>query len=206
LRYEKHSEFDLQRGLESIERNARLQSHAVSDLLDMSHILSGKLRIKMLPVDVRAALVAAIDAATPAAIAKQVRLLTTLDPASGTVVGDSDRLQQVFWNLLSNAVKFTQAGGRVHVELRQVDSHIKVLFEDTGAGIAADFLPFVFDRFRQEDGSLSRRYGGMGLGLAIVRALVELHGGSVQATSLGPGKGSTFVVVLPVSRDIVVAA
>jgi PAS domain S-box-containing protein len=199
MRRGNYSESDLQRGLESIERNVRLQSLAVSDLLDMSQILMGKLRMKMLPLDVRATLSAAIEAATPAATAKKVQLLSTFDGTSEPVMGDSDRLQQVFWNLLSNAVKFTGAGGRIHVSLKQVDSRIEVSFEDSGVGIAADFLPHVFDRFRQEDGSLSRNYGGMGLGLAIVSSLVELHGGSIEAKSLGPGQGSTFIVSLPVS-------
>ena len=202
LRNESLTEIDVDRGLESIERNARLQSLAVSDLLDMSHILSGKLRVRMLPLDVRSALAAALDAATPVTTAKQMQLLRTLDDTPVPVVGDSDRLQQVFWNLLSNAVKFTGAGGRIHVKLKRVDSQINISFEDSGAGIAADFLPHVFDRFRQEDGSLSRNYRGMGLGLAIVRSLVEIHGGSVHATSPGPGLGSTFMVILPVSTEI----
>jgi signal transduction histidine kinase len=206
LRRESLSGVDLQRGLEAIERAARLQSLTVSDLLDMSQILSGKLRVKLLPLDLRAALRAAIDAASPAALAKNVQLLGTLDAPVGTLVGDSDRLQQVFWNLLSNAVKFTPSGGRIHVDLKQVDSQVRISFEDTGVGIAAEFLPHVFDRFRQEDGSLSRRHGGMGLGLAIVRSLVELHGGSIQALSPGTDQGSTFIVILPVSSDVAVTS
>jgi signal transduction histidine kinase len=202
LRRESLSGVDLQRGLEAIERGARLQSLTVSDLLDMSQILSGKLRVKLLPLDIRATLRAAIDAASPAALAKNVQLLGTLDAPAGSLLGDSDRLQQVFWNLLSNAVKFTPSGGRIHVDLKQVDSQVRISFEDTGVGIAAEFLPHVFDRFRQEDGSLSRRHGGMGLGLAIVRSLVELHGGSIQALSPGTDQGSTFIVILPVSSDV----
>jgi PAS domain S-box-containing protein len=201
LRRESLSGTDLQRGLEAIERSARLQSLTVSDLLDMSQIFSGKLQVKLLPLDIRATLRAAIDAASPAALAKNVELLGTLEAPVGSLVGDSDRLQQVFWNLLSNAVKFTPSGGRIHVDLKQVDSQVRISFEDTGVGIAAEFLPHVFDRFRQEDASLSRRYGGMGLGLAIVRSLVELHGGSIQVLSPGTGRGSTFIVILPVSSS-----
>jgi PAS domain S-box-containing protein len=194
---------DMQRGLESIERNARLQTLTVSDLLDMSGIMSGKLRLKMLPLDVRTALTAAIDAARPAALAKNIELLESLGGSAGLVMGDSDRLQQVFWNLLSNALKFTDSGGRVQVTFQQLDSQIRISFEDSGKGIAAEFLPHVFDRFRQADGSLSRIYGGMGLGLAIVRGVVEMHGGSVDATSPGLGRGATFTVVLPVTTHIV---
>ena len=193
---------DVQRGLEAIERNARLQTLTVSDLLDMSGIMSGKLRLKMSPLDVRTALTAAIDAARPAALAKSIELLESLDRSAGLVMGDADRLQQVFWNLLSNALKFTDSGGRVQVTLQQLDSQIRVSFADSGKGIAAEFLPHVFDRFRQADGSLSRIYGGMGLGLAIVRGVVEIHGGSVEATSPGPGRGATFRVSFPVTTHI----
>jgi PAS domain S-box-containing protein len=192
---------DQQRGLESIERNARLQTLTVSDLLDMSGILSGKLRLKMAPLEVRTALTAAMDAVRPAALAKNIELLESLDGSAALVMGDADRLQQVFWNLLSNALKFTDSGGRVQVTLQQQNSQIRISFEDSGKGIAAEFLPHVFDRFRQADGSLSRGYGGMGLGLAIVRGVVEMHGGSVEATSPGPGRGATFIVVFPVSAS-----
>lgn len=197
---------ETQRGLESIERNARLQTLTVSDLLDMSGILSGKLRLKISPVDVRSALTAAIAAISPAALAKNIELPSSLEGSVGLITGDSDRLQQVFWNLLSNAVKFTDNGGRVRVTLQQLGSHLRIAFEDTGKGIDAQFLPRVFDRFRQADGSLSRSYGGMGLGLAIVRGLVEMHGGSVEATSPGAGRGSTFTVILPLTTTIPAAA
>ncbi len=203
LRSPKSTAEDLARGLDTIERNARLQANMVSDLLDMTRIISGTLRLEVGAVNLQAVIAAAVDGITPTAIAKGVRVQHTLDARIGTIRGDSDRLQQVFWNLLSNAVKFTPAGGRVHIVLEQVNSHVEVSVEDTGVGIDRDFLPYVFDRFRQADSSMTRRAGGLGLGLSIVRSLVEMHGGSVRAKSPGLDQGSTFVVALPrpVVRD-----
>ena len=140
---------------------------------------------------------AAIETVRPAADAKGIRLQAMLDPQAGPVSGDPNRLQQVFWNLLSNAIKFTPKGGRVQVVLERVNSHLEVSVSDTGEGIAPEFLPHVFDRFRQADASTTRRHGGLGLGLAIVKQLVELHGGTVRVKSGGPGQGTTFIVALP---------
>jgi PAS domain S-box-containing protein len=202
LQSESRSEQHLQRGLEVIERNARLQARIVDDLLDMSRILSGKMRLEVRPLDLQAILAAAIDAVYPAARLKDVQLLSSLAIPVSPVQGDPDRLQQIFWNLLSNAVKFTPSGGRVHVALNQTDSHVEISIEDTGDGIAPEFLSHVFDRFSQADGSITRRSGGLGLGLAIVRSLVELHGGLVSAKSPGKDQGSKFVVTLPLSTAL----
>jgi PAS domain S-box-containing protein len=185
------------RALEAIERNAKSQAQLIEDLLDVSRIISGKLRLDVRSVELPLVIEAAIDAVRPAAEAKQIRLQTVLDPRAAPVAGDSDRLQQVVWNLLSNAVKFTPKGGRVQVRLERINSHVEVTVSDTGKGISADFLPYLFDRFRQEDGTPSRKYGGLGLGLAIVRHLSELHGGTVSAESAGEGQGAAFRVSLP---------
>jgi PAS domain S-box-containing protein len=190
---------DLDRGLETIERNVRAQAQIVNDLLDMSRIISGKIHLEVQPLRLDEVIGNAIDAVRPSAEAKRIRILPLLDSAIGAVRGDPNRLQQVLWNLLSNAVKFTPAGGRVQVVLERVNSHVEITVEDTGIGIRAEFLPYVFDRFRQGDPATTRRYGGLGLGLSIVKNLVELHGGSVRVKSAGEGHGSTFVVALPVS-------
>ena len=187
------------RGLETIVRNARLQSQLIDDLLDVSRITSGKMRLDVRPTDLVPVIDAAIEAVRPAAEAKQIALRRVLDPLAGPVVGDPARLQQVVWNLLANAVKFTAKGGAAEVRLERVNSHVEILVADNGVGISPAFLPHVFDRFRQLDGSTTRQHGGLGLGLAIVRHLVELHGGTVKVKSPGEGKGSTFVVALPVS-------
>jgi signal transduction histidine kinase/ActR/RegA family two-component response regulator len=184
-------------GLETIERNARAQSRLIEDILDFSRINAGKLRLDVRPVELTDVIGAAVEIVRPAADAKGVTLRTVLDTSSGLVSGDADRLQQVVWNLLSNAVKFTPRGGRVQVRLERVTSHSELTVSDTGEGISKEFLPFVFDRFSQADSTSSRKHGGLGLGLGIVRHLVELHGGTVQAFSSGLGKGSTFVVRLP---------
>jgi len=184
-------------GLETIERNARAQSRLIEDILDFSRINAGKLRLDVHPIELIDIIGAAIEVVRPAADAKGVTLESVLDPSSGLVSGDADRLQQVAWNLLSNAVKFTPRGGRVQVRLQRVTSHSELTVSDTGEGISRDFLPFVFDRFSQADSTSSRKHGGLGLGLGIVRHLVELHGGTVQAFSSGLGNGSTFVVRLP---------
>ena len=188
-----------QRAFETVERNARAQAQLIDDLLDVSRIVTGKLRIDVRPVDPNNFIEAAIEAVRPAAEAKGVRLQKVLDTGAVSVSGDPVRLQQVIWNLLSNAIKFTPRGGRVQVRLERVNSHVEVAVSDTGAGISADFLPHVFDRFRQADQKTTRQHGGMGLGLAIVRHLVELHGGTVRAESPGEGHGSTFTVLLPVA-------
>jgi PAS domain S-box-containing protein len=189
---------DLLHGLEVIERNARQQGQLIEDLLDMSRIVSGKLRLGVQRVDLTPVIHAALESIGPAAAAKNVRLHRVLDPLAGPVSGDPNRLQQVVWNLVSNAVKFTPKGGKVEILLERVNSHVEITVSDTGQGIAAEFLPYVFDRFRQADASTTRQHGGLGLGLAIVKQLVELHGGTVRAKSLGIGLGSSFTVSLPV--------
>lgn len=183
--------------LETIERNAKSQAQLIEDLLDVSHIITGKLRLDIRPVEPVAVINAAMEAVRPAAEAKNVRLKTVLDPWAGIVSGDADRLQQVLWNLLSNAIKFTPRDGNVQIRLERVNSHVEIVVSDTGQGIGADFLPFVFDRFRQADTTLTRAHGGLGLGLSIVRHLVEMHGGTVRADSPGVNLGASFIVKLP---------
>ncbi|MBW8875656.1 MAG: CHASE3 domain-containing protein, partial [Acidobacteria bacterium] len=182
---------------EVIERNARALSKIVEDILDVSRIVTGKLYVEPREMELTPVVCAAVEALRPAAEAKQIRLATDLGPA-GPVWGDPDRLQQVVWNLVSNAVKFTPKGGEVEVRLHRIGSQVEIAVRDDGAGIAGDLLPHVFDRFRQADSSTTRRHGGLGLGLAIVRHLVELHGGTVAVASNGVGQGSTFTVQLPV--------
>ena len=189
---------DLHEGLETIRRNARAQTQIIEDLLDMSRIISGKVRLDVQRLDLSSVVRQAVDTVTPAAEAKGIRIQAALDPTA-TISGDPGRLQQVFWNVLTNAIKFTPKGGRVQVILERVNSHIDVGVTDSGEGIPAEFLPRVFDRFRQADASTTRRHGGLGLGLSIVRQLVELHGGTVRAASLGAGHGSTFTVSLPLT-------
>ena len=186
-------------GLAIIERNARAQNQIIEDLLDMSRIVSGKVRLDVHRTDLAPILEAAIETVRPAAAAKGIRVQTVLDPAASPVSGDPNRLQQVFWNLLSNAIKFTPKEGRVQVILERVESHLEVSIIDSGKGIDRDFLPHVFDRFRQADSSTTRQFGGLGLGLAIVKQLVELHGGTVRVASEGKGTGATFIVVLPLT-------
>lgn len=187
----------LSEGLAVIERNANLQRQLIEDLLDMSRIISGKVRMDVQRVEPAAVIEAAVRSIQPAAEARGIRVQVTLDPLAGPVKGDPARLQQIVWNLLSNAVKFTPKGGRVQVFLERVNSHIELTVSDTGEGIRLEFLPHVFERFRQADSSTTRRHGGLGLGLSIVKQLTELHGGSVRAKSPGPGQGSSFVVALP---------
>jgi PAS domain S-box-containing protein len=188
-----------ERGLETIERNARVQSQIINDLLDMSRIVSGKLHLEVQSIHLHEVIEAAIEAVRPSAEARQIRLRSMLDTSIGLTRGDPNRLQQVLWNLLTNAVKFTPAGGRVQIILERVNSHVEIVVEDSGIGIRPEFLPFVFERFRQADASTTRRFGGLGLGLSIVRNLVELHGGSVRVKSPGENQGATFIVVLPLS-------
>ncbi len=193
----KVSEADLKEGVQVIQRNARVQTQIIEDILDMSRIISGKVRLDVQRVDLPTVIEAAIQSMQPAAEAKGIRLQIVLDPIAGPISGDPARIQQVVWNLISNAIKFTPKGGRVRVTLERVNSHVEVSVSDTGEGIKPEFLPHVFERFRQAESSTTRRHGGLGLGLSIVKQLVELHGGTIQAKSPGEGQGSTFRVALP---------
>jgi PAS domain S-box-containing protein len=184
-------------GMETLERNARALTQIVDDVLDISRIVSGKIRLDVQPVELPLVVHNAIATVQPAADAKALRIHTIIDPRVGPVSGDPDRLQQVVWNLLSNAVKFTPKAGRIQVRVERVNSHIEIVVSDTGNGIRADFLPYVFERFRQADAGTTRKTGGLGLGLSIVRHIVEMHGGTVHAASEGEGKGATFRVRLP---------
>jgi len=185
------------RAFEVIYRNAHAQYRLIGDLLDVSRIITGKLRLDVSLVELIPIIDAAMDVVRPAAYAKNIRLSSTLDPTAGWVSVDPDRLQQILWNLLSNAVKFTPRGGEVAVHLERETTRIAITVSDTGEGIEPEFLPFVFDRFRQLEGAKARAHGGLGLGLAIVRHMVELHGGTVSAASPGRGRGATFTVTLP---------
>ena len=187
----------VQRALQVIERNATAQAKMIDDMLDMARIVSGKLRLELKTVDFVSIVLAAVDVIMPSADARKIAIRTHLDPASPLIVGDPDRLQQVIVNLLSNAVKFTDVGGSIEVRLEMSDTEACLVVKDTGRGIEPAFLPHVFERFRQGDASSTRRHGGLGLGLALVRDLVELHGGAVSAQSEGEGKGATFTVRLP---------
>lgn len=195
----------LDRGLDVIERNARAQSQLIEDLLDVSRIVSGKLRLDVRPVDLSVVISAAVDTVRPAAAAKNLHLHVAVDPQAGAVLGDPTRLQQVMWNLLSNAVKFTPRGGRVEIRVERTPSQVEIAVTDSGMGIAPGVLPYVFDRFWQAESSSTRRHGGLGLGLALVKHVVELHGGTVRADSDGDGRGATFVVTLPVDATLVPA-
>jgi len=197
LRTNKIDEVRMNRALETIERNARSQAQLIEDLLDISRIITGKIRLNVQTVELLSVIEAVIDTVQPAADAKNIRLQSVIDPAAGPVLGDSERLQQIVWNLLINAIKFTPKQGRVQVYLQRINSHVEIVVADTGQGISAEFLPYVFERFRQADSSITRTIGGLGLGLAIVRQLVELHGGTVDAESPGEGQGATFTVKLP---------
>ncbi|PYS73409.1 MAG: hybrid sensor histidine kinase/response regulator [Acidobacteria bacterium] len=191
----------LQQAVETIARNANSQCQLIDDLLEVSRIITGKLRLDFAACELQPVIEAALESVRPTAEAKGVQLQLSLDQGVGAVFGDSERLQQIVWNLLSNAVKFTPAGGFVKVSLQRVSSHVELSVADSGMGIHPDFLPHVFDRFRQADGSTTRMHGGLGLGLAIVRHLVELHGGVASASSGGQGSGSTFTVTLPLMVD-----
>ena len=195
-----HAE-NLDRALEIIERNARSQARLIDDLLDVSRIITGNLQLEVHPLNLAPVVAAAIEALGPAAAAKGIQVDTALDPRSCLVSGDPNRLRQVIWNLLMNAIKFTPRAGKVSLRLRCVEAGARLTVSDTGDGISPEFLPYVFHRFRQQEGSISRKAGGLGLGLAVVRHLVELHGGSVSADSPGPGQGSTFTVDLPLAAD-----
>lgn len=188
--------------LETIERNAQLQTQLIDDLLDISRILRGKLSLNVDTVRLTQTIAAAQETVRLAAEVKEIQIITQLDPSPKTVMGDTNRLQQVIWNLLSNAVKFTPSGGRIYISLEYQDKQAKIQVQDTGKGIREDFLPYVFDSFRQADGTTTRNFGGLGLGLAIARQIVELHGGSIQAESPGEGMGATFTVQLPLSTGL----
>jgi signal transduction histidine kinase/ActR/RegA family two-component response regulator len=183
--------------IEAVERNATALKQIIEDVLDVSRIVTGRLRLNVEPVDLTALLHESCATVVPAADAKGVRLETVIDPISSPVSGDPDRLQQIVWNLLSNAIKFTPRGGRVQLRLSRVNSHVEITVSDTGRGISPDFLPYVFERFRQADATLTREHGGLGLGLAVAKQLAELHGGSISAASGGPEQGATFTVRLP---------
>jgi signal transduction histidine kinase len=198
LRTKRLDEATQERALETIERNARAQKRLIEDLLDVSRIVTGKVALELVTVDPRRVVEAALETMHPAAQAKGLKIVPLLDIGAGTVRGDFARLQQIVCNLLSNAIKFTDTGGHVEVCLARRNDEVEISIADSGQGIKPEFLPLVFDRFRQEDGSISRRHGGLGLGLAIVRHLVELHAGSVDAQSAGEGKGARFIVRLPV--------
>jgi CheY-like chemotaxis protein/anti-sigma regulatory factor (Ser/Thr protein kinase) len=186
--------------VEVIERNARMQAQLIADLLDMSGIVSGTMHVDLQRVDLASVVEAAIELIRDAAAEKGVRILSDVRGTASEVHGNPARLRQVVWNLLSNAVKFTPRGGSVRVALASRDSHAEITVSDTGEGIRADFLPHVFERFRQGDASPTRQHGGLGIGLALVKHLVEIHGGRVDAVSDGPGQGATFVVELPSRR------
>jgi len=197
LRSNKLDQTTQDRALETIERNAKSQAQLIEDILDVSRIVTGKLRLDVRPVELATVVEAAIDAVRPAADAKGIRIETILDPRAGPISGDPNRVQQIVWNLAANAVKFTGKGGRVQVRLQRAGSYVEIVVSDTGQGVSPEFLPYVFDRFRQADATSTRRHGGLGLGLAIVRHLVEMHGGTVFAASPGDGLGATFTVRLP---------
>lgn len=188
------------RAMEIIDRNAKAQAQLIEDILDVSRIITGKLRVEPGPVELPLVIEAAVDAVRPALNSKSITLDMNLNPEVGPVLGDPDRLQQVVWNLLSNAVKFTPANGNINVSLEKSGGQVEIIVRDTGQGISEAFLPYVFDRFRQADSAITRQHGGLGLGLAIARHLVELHGGSIQARSDGEGKGATFIVTLQATQ------
>ncbi|MEQ8972019.1 MAG: response regulator [Coleofasciculus sp. C1-SOL-03] len=201
LRTRKLNQDKIDQALETIERNASLQAQLIDDLLDVSRILRGKLNLQTLRVDLVRVIQAAIETMRLAAAAKSIEIETQLDSRVGFVAGDPNRLQQVVWNLLSNAVKFTPRGGRITVRLQGIDSHAQIQVSDTGQGISPDFFPYIFDYFRQENSTTTRSVGGLGLGLAIVRHLIELHGGRIEAESEGIGEGATFTVTLPLMSE-----
>jgi signal transduction histidine kinase len=197
LRKGKLDERSAARALETIEHSARSQAHLIEDLMDVSRIVAGKLRLDIRPVDIASVIEAAVNAVSPSAGAKDIQLRLWLDPTAGPVSGDPYRLEQVVCNLLSNAVKFTPAGGRVEVRLERTEADLRIIVSDTGKGINAESLPYIFDRFRQGKRLSAHARKGLGLGLTIVRHLVELHGGTVKAESRGEGQGATFTVILP---------
>jgi signal transduction histidine kinase/ActR/RegA family two-component response regulator len=199
LRGGRLDEATIARAVETIDRNAKSQAQLIEDILDVSRMITGKLKLKNEPVDLAAVINSAIDSVQLAADAKEIQLAITLDPSARHTVGDANRLQQVVWNLLANAIKFTPAKGRIKVNVERAGRFAQFCVSDSGQGISAEFLPFIFDRFRQADGTSTRQHGGLGLGLSIVRQLVELHGGTIKAESAGEGKGATFTIRLPLA-------
>jgi signal transduction histidine kinase/CheY-like chemotaxis protein len=190
------------RAIETIDRNAKSQAQLIEDILDVSRVITGKLRLNNEPVDISSVINAAIDSVQLAIDCKDLHLEVTLDPSARHTVGDANRLQQVVWNLLANAIKFTPSGGRIEVRVERAGENLQMQVSDTGQGIGSEFLPYIFDRFRQADGTTTRQHGGLGLGLSIVRHLVELHGGTITAHSDGAGKGATFVIHLPLAPTV----
>jgi CheY-like chemotaxis protein/two-component sensor histidine kinase len=185
------------RAIETIRRNAVSQSQIIDDILDVSRVITGKLYLDLHPIDLTPVIEAAVNVVRPTAEAKGIRIETEFESQPTVITGDANRLQQIVWNLLSNAIKFTPSGGSVCLSVHEIDTQVEVRVSDTGQGISRDFLPFVFDRFRQADSTSTRHHGGLGLGLAIARHLVEIHGGTIMAESPGEGKGATFSVRLP---------
>lgn len=199
LRSGRLDEATIARALETIDRNAKSQAQLIEDILDVSRMITGKLKLNNQPVDLSAVINAAIDSVQLAADAKDIHLAVTLDPSARHTIGDSNRLQQVVWNLLANAIKFTPEGGHIDVMVERAGRFARLCVSDSGQGFSPEFLPFIFDRFRQADGTSTREHGGLGLGLSIVRQLVELHGGTIKAESEGAGKGATFIIKLPLA-------
>jgi CheY-like chemotaxis protein len=187
------------RAVETIDRNAKSQAQLIEDILDVSRMITGKLRLNNETVDIASVINAAIDSVQLAVDSKDLRLEIKLDPTARHTLGDANRLQQVVWNLLSNAIKFTPSGGRILVSVERAGEDVQIQVSDSGQGIGPDFLPFIFERFRQADGTTTRQHGGLGLGLAIVRHLIELHGGTIDVDSAGENKGSTFTIKLPLA-------
>jgi CheY-like chemotaxis protein len=202
LKRGKLSEVDRAHGIDIIQRNAEAQRAIIDELLDISRIMTGKLQLDPKPIELVSVIHAAIDAVRPAADAKNIQIVTALDHNAGLVMGEAVRLQQVVWNLLSNAVKFTPANGCVEVELRAVGPRVEIVVRDSGEGIVPEFLPYIFERFRQADTSAKRSHGGLGLGLSIVSSLVAMHSGDIRAESDGKGKGATFIVTLPLITEL----
>jgi two-component system CheB/CheR fusion protein len=198
LRKRDVDDVDTIRGLETIERNAKAQARIVNELLDVSGIVSGKMKLAMNAVEIARVVEMAVDSMQTTADLKGIGLSVRIDPTLTTIPGDDDRLLQVVWKLLSNAVKFTDSGGRISVNVERIGENVEIEIADTGIGISQEFLPYVFDRFRQEDSSTTRKFGGLGLGLAITRHLIELHCGKIQVESPGEGQGATFRVILPI--------
>jgi PAS domain S-box-containing protein len=188
---------DVFSALDVIRRNADVQARLIDDLLDMNRLISGTMQLEMRPIDVGALLQTTIQGLRPAAEAKNLQVIASIDSGFGELLGDARRLQQVLWNLVHNAIKFTSAGGRVEIRVQQADGHVQIVVHDNGRGISPEFLPHVFERFRQEDATPTRVASGLGLGLSIAKQLVELHGGTIEAGSAGLGGGSTFVVTIP---------
>jgi signal transduction histidine kinase len=196
---------DSKRAIAVIQRNAQLQARLIDDLLEMNRLASGTVRLEIAALDIESALTSAVDALRPTAEAKSVHLSLTIEPGLPQIQCDGRRIQQILWNVLQNAVKFTGTGGTVDAVVQQVDGRICIVVKDTGRGIAADFLPHIFERFRQEDQSTTREASGLGIGLSIAKYLVELHGGSIHAASPGVNQGATFVVELPILASNVIS-